>query len=72
MSESKPSDDASLRIQLLSKLESPSSSRISRDDTCLRTRRQSVYRRHELDTGFGMERENLALDVKGNDKWHKP
>jgi hypothetical protein len=30
-----------------------------------------VYRRHELDTGFGTERENFVLDEKGNDKWQK-
>ena len=28
-----------------------------------------MYRRHELSAGFGTERENLALDGKGNDKW---
>jgi len=28
-----------------------------------------VYRRHDLNTGFGTERENLAPDAKGNDKW---
>jgi hypothetical protein len=72
MSESKPSDDASLRSQILSKLEPVRSSRTSRDDTCLRTRRQSVYRRHDLNTGFGMERENLVLAVKENDKWQTP
>jgi hypothetical protein len=27
-----------------------------------------VYRRHELNTGFGTERENFVLDGKGNDK----
>ncbi|KUP25078.1 hypothetical protein AWJ19_25860 [Paenibacillus sp. DMB5] len=27
-----------------------------------------MYRRHELNTGFDMERENLAFDAKGNDK----
>jgi len=48
------------------------SSEISRDDTCLRSRWQSVYRRHELNTGFGMERENLVLVVKGNNKWLTP
>jgi len=31
-----------------------------------------VYRRHELDAGFGMERENFVLDEKGNDKWQTP
>ena len=56
----------------LSKLEPPSSSRKSRKGTCILIRWQSVYRRHELDTGFGMERENLALDAKGNDKWLTP
>ena len=72
MSESKPSDDASLIIQVLSKLETPNISRISLEETCLLARRQSVYRRHELNTGFGMERENLGLDGKGNDKWQTP
>jgi len=33
----------------------------------LRSWWQSVYRRHELDTGFGRERENFALDGKGNE-----
>jgi hypothetical protein len=41
---------------------------MNQDDTCLRTRWQSVYRRHDLNTGFGTERENLVADVKGNDK----
>ena len=68
MSESKPSEDASLRIQALSKLRSPSSLRTSLEDTCLLSRWQPVYRRHELNTGFDMERENLAFDAKGNDK----
>jgi hypothetical protein len=72
MSESKPSDDASLIIKALSELGSCRCSRISREGACLRSRRQSVYRRHELDTGFGTERENFALDGKGNDKWQTP
>ena len=67
-----PSDDASLVSKVLSKPGASGTSGISRDDTCLRARRQSVYRRHELNTGFGMERENLASDVKGNDKWQTP
>jgi len=33
---------------------------MNQDDTCLRTRWQSVYRRHDLNTGFGTERENLV------------
>lgn len=28
-----------------------------------------VYRRHDLHTGFGTERENLVPDAKENDKW---
>ena len=72
MSESKPSDDASLITKALSKLEPCRCSRISREGTCLRSWRQPVYRRHELDTGFGMERENFVLDAKGNDQWQKP
>jgi hypothetical protein len=44
----------------------------SRDETCLRSRRQSVYRRHQLNAGFGMERENLVMDAKENYKWQKP
>jgi len=56
----------------LSKLEPLSSSRMSREGACLLARRQSVYRRHELGTGFGAERENLAMDEKGNDKWQTP
>jgi len=72
MSESKPSDDASLISKALSKLGPCRCSRMSREGTCLRSWRQPVYRRHELDTGFGMERENFVLDGKGNDKWQKP
>lgn len=36
------------------------------DDTCLRSTRQPVYRRHDLITGFNPERGNLARGVKGN------
>lgn len=56
----------------LSKPGTPMSPGISRDDICLRARRQPVYRRHELNTGFGTERENLVSDVKENDKWPTP
>ena len=59
-------------VKALSKLEPPSSSRMSREETCLLARWQSVFRRHELNAGFGAERENLALDEKGNDEWQKP
>jgi hypothetical protein len=72
MSESKPFDDASLSSQVLSKLRSPTSLRTSLEDTCLPSRWQPVYRRHELNTGFDMERENLAFDAKGNDKRPTP
>jgi hypothetical protein len=57
---------------MLSKLEASLSSRISLRATCLLLRRQPVYRRHELDTGFCAERENLIFVVKGNDKWLTP
>ena len=40
--------------------------RRSMDDTCLRSLRQPVYRRHDLITGFDMERGNLAWSAKGN------
>ena len=72
MSESEPSDEASSKFKELSKRESRDSSRMSREETCLLARRQSVWRRHELNAGFGAERENLAPDAKGNDKWQKP
>jgi hypothetical protein len=45
---------------------------ISLRATCLLLRRQPVYRRHEFDTGFSTERENLDSAVKGNDKWQTP
>jgi hypothetical protein len=72
MSESKPSEDASLSIQMLSKPRSPSSLGISLEETCLLSRWQPVYRWHELNTGFDTERENLAFDAKGNDKRLSP
>jgi hypothetical protein len=31
-----------------------------------------VSRLPSSNSGFGMKRENLALDVKGNDKWQTP
>ena len=72
MSESKPSDDASLCPKVLSKLRWTIGFRMNRGVTCLRTRWQPVYRRHDLNTGFGTERENLSPDAKGNDKWPTP
>jgi hypothetical protein len=57
---------------MLSKPEALVTAGISLGITCLWPRRQPVYRWHLLYTGFGMERENLAFDVKGNDKWQKP
>jgi hypothetical protein len=59
-------------FKALSKLEPPNSSRKNREETCLLAWWQSVFRRHELSAGFGAERENLALDGKGNDKWQTP
>jgi len=59
-------------LKALSKLGPCRNSRISREGTCLRSRRQPVYRRRELDAGSGMERENFVPDEKGNDKWPTP
>jgi hypothetical protein len=42
MSESKPSDDASLRVKRLPKVGLPTCSMISQEGTCLRSRWQSV------------------------------
>lgn len=56
----------------LSKLRLAIGFRTNRGATCLRTRWQPVYRRHDLNTGFGMERENLSANAKGNDKWPTP
>lgn len=66
-------DDASkLPFKTLSKPEAPSISGTSLRETWLLLRRQPVYKRHELDTGIGTERENLTVDAKGNDKWRTP
>jgi hypothetical protein len=72
MSESKPTDDASSRIQGTVKTGAAQPSGMNREGTCLLARWQSVFRRHELNAGFGAERENLAPDAKGNDKWQTP
>ena len=65
-------DEASKWIKALSKGVDASSTLISSGGTCLRTRWQPVYRRHDLHTGFGTERENLVPDAKENDKWPTP
>ena len=72
MSESEPSMTHRYYLKALPKLGLTSCSGTSRDETCLRSRRQSVYRRHHLNAGFGRERENLVTDAKGNYKWQKP
>ena len=72
MSESEPSMTHRYYLKALPKLGLTSCARTSRGGTCLRSRWQSVYRRHQLNTGFGMERENLVTDAKGNYKWQKP
>jgi hypothetical protein len=53
MSESEPSDDASSRIQQTVKTGAANSSRMSREEACLLAQWQSVFRRHELNAGFG-------------------
>jgi hypothetical protein len=72
MSASEPSTTHRYYLKALPKLGLTSCSGTSRDETCLRSRWQSVYRRHQLNAGFGMERENLVADAKGNNKWQKP
>jgi hypothetical protein len=57
---------------MLSKPGAQDSPGISLRATCLLLRRQPVYRRHELDIGFGTERENLIFAAKENDKWLTP
>ena len=52
-------EDASKRVQTLSKRVVVSSTRMSSGDTCLRPERQPLFRRHDLLTGFSMERGNL-------------
>jgi len=41
---------------------------MSLEATCLLSRRQPVYRRHELDTGVDTEHGNLFIDDKEKDK----
>ena len=72
MSESEPLMTHRYCLKVLSKPGLTIGSGINRDDTCLRARWQSVYRRHELRAGFGAERENLVADAKGNNKWQTP
>ena len=55
-------DEASKRIEMLSKGVTASDTLISPDVTCLRIEWQPLYRRHDLCTGFSMERENLGLE----------
>lgn len=72
MSESEPSMTHRYYLKVLPKPGLTIGLGSGRDETCLRSRWQSVYRRHELNSGFGTERENLVADVKGNNKWRKP
>lgn len=72
MSESEPSMTHRYYLKALSKLGLTIGSGTNRDEICLRSRWQPVYRRHELHSGFGRERENLVADAKGNDKWPTP
>ncbi len=72
MSESEPPRTHRYCFKVLSKPGLTIGSGISWDEACLRTQRQPVYRRHELHSGFGTERENLVADAKGNDKWLTP
>jgi len=53
-------EEASKWVEMLSKGVDASSTLMSSGDTCLRPERQPVYRRHDLCTGFNMERGNLG------------
>jgi hypothetical protein len=53
-------------FKTLSKRVLGSSARKSVGGACLRPTRQPVYKRHDLITGFNMERGNLTWDAKGN------
>lgn len=55
--------EASKWVKMLSKRVVGSSTLISSSETCLRLERQPVYRRHDLCTGFNMERGNLGFIV---------
>ena len=72
MSESEPPRTHRYCLKVLSKPGLTIGSGMSWDEACLRSQRQPVYRRHELHSGFGMERESLVADAKGNDKWLTP
>ncbi len=72
MSESEPSRTHREVLTALSKPRPAISCGISPEDTCLLSGRQSVYRRHDLNTGDNGERGNLARDAKGNDKRQTP
>ena len=54
-------EEASKWVKMLSKGEVGSSAPMSSSETCLRLERQPVYRRHDLCSGFSMERGNLGL-----------
>ena len=60
MSASEPSIRHRKTFLTLSKPRAPLSRGTSLGVICIPTRRQPVYRRHELNSGFGGERENLA------------
>jgi hypothetical protein len=64
MSASEPSSRHRKALLTLSKPRAPLSCGKSLEVICELTKRQPVYRRHELNSGFGGERENLACDVK--------
>ncbi len=72
MSESESSMTRREEFTVLSKPWAPSTCGISLVVTCLLTRWQSAYRRHEPNIGDDRERGNLTRDDKGNDKWLKP
>jgi hypothetical protein len=66
MSESEPLMTHRKGFKTLSKRGSDNNARKSVGGACLRPARQPVHRRHDLITGFNMERGNLTRGAKGN------
>ncbi len=66
MSESEPLMTHRKGFKTLSKRVSGNNARKSAGGACLWPARQPVHRRHDLITGFNMERGNLTRGAKGN------
>ena len=71
MNESEPSMKHRKEYKILSKPAAPNNVGMSLRGAYLLLRRQSVYRWHDLNTGFSTELGNLLFDVKGNSQVEK-